>query len=330
MYIEKRGKSFRVSKMVDGVRYNLSFDHSPTKKEVKEALNDEINKSSGISSIKRGFLFKDALEEYINLKELLSPSTIAGYRKIQRNLPAWFLNTKLKDIDNTDIQRLINELNPGRSPKTVSNYFGLVGAVIRYYNPVLNIRVTLPAKVKVDKYIPNDHDIKLLFQEAINTRYYVPLLLAAYGLRRSEILALSMDDLHDDYIDIHSALVYDEHGNKVIKNTNKTYESSRKIYIPEEIISEIRKRGLYSGDPSGINDFISSRCDKLGIPHFTLHTLRHFFATKMSMILPEADVLALGGWSNPHVMKNIYRHAQVDRSLEMQAKIRDAYKDIIG
>lgn len=112
-----------------------------------------------------------------------------------------------------------------------------------------------------------------------------------------------MDDIQDDCIHVHSALVYDEHSNLVLKDTNKTYESSRKIYIPEEVAQEIRKRGLYKGDPSGINDFISSRCEKLGIQHFTLHTLRHFFATKMSMILPEADVLALGGWSNPHVMK---------------------------
>lgn len=330
MYIEKRGNLYRVSKMVDGVKYNLSFDHSPSKKEVKQALEEELNRTRGISSIKRGFFFADALEEYINLKELLSPSTIAGYRKIQRNLPEWFLNTKLKHIDNTDLQRLINELNPGRSPKTVSNYFGLVGAVVRYYNPVLNIRVTLPAKKKNETYIPNDHEVKLLFQEAINTRYYVPLLLAAYGLRRSEILALELEDIKDDHIHVHSALVYDEHSNLVLKDTNKTYESSRKIYIPEEVAQEIRKRGLYKGDPSGINDFISSRCEKLGIQHFTLHTLRHFFATKMSMILPEADVMALGGWSNPHVMKNIYRHAQVDRSLEMQSKIREAYKDIIG
>ena len=158
------------------------------------------NKVKGIASIKRGFFFADALEEYIKLKELLSPSTIAGYRKIQRNIPEWFMELKLKNITNTELQLVINEIAKTRSPKTTHNYFGLIGAVIRYYNDDLRIKITLPAKVKNEIYLPTDEEVKILFQEAINTRYYVPLLLAAYGLRRSEILALSMDDVKDDFI----------------------------------------------------------------------------------------------------------------------------------
>lgn len=330
MYIEKRGKTFRVSKQLNGVRYNLSFDHSPTKKEVKQALEEEANKVKGIASIKRGFFFADALEEYIKLKELLSPSTIAGYRKIQRNIPEWFMELKLKNITNTELQLVINEIAKTRSPKTTHNYFGLIGAVIRYYNDDLRIKITLPAKVKNEIYLPTDEEVKILFQEAINTRYYVPLLLAAYGLRRSEILALSMDDVKDDFILVHASVVRDEHNKYVHKDSNKTFESSRRVYVPEHVIDEIRKRGLYTGAPTSINDYINSVCKRNYINHFTLHALRHFFATKMSAILPEADVMALGGWSNPSVMKERYRHAQVDRTLEMQAKIREAYKDIIG
>jgi integrase len=67
---------------------------------------------------------------------------------------------------------------------------------------------------------------------------------------------------------------------------------------------------------------------KLGIPYFSIHKLRHYFASKMSELgIPEADILKMGGWETDHIMKKVYRH-----SLQTQAAQRRAmnlYNDSI-
>lgn len=34
--------------------------------------------------------------------------------------------------------------------------------------------------------------------------------------------------------------------------------------------------------------------------------------------MSEADVMKMGGWSTPHVMKAVYRHATIDREKDKQ------------
>lgn len=48
--------------------------------------------------------------------------------------------------------------------------------------------------------IPTSGEVKLILEKATGTKYYIPLLLACYGLRRSEILALELSDLSDNNI----------------------------------------------------------------------------------------------------------------------------------
>ena len=40
--------------------------------------------------------------------------------------------------------------------------------------------------------------------------------------------------------------------------------------------------------------------------------MRHYFASKLSsMGVPEADILALGGWETDNIMKSVYRHSMM-------------------
>ena len=55
------------------------------------------------------------------------------------------------------------------------------------------------------------------------------------------------------------------------------------------------------------------------MPAFSIHKLRHYFASKMSaMNVPEADIMKMGGWETDHVMKAVYRHAMKDENQEKQ------------
>jgi len=52
----------------------------------------------------------------------------------------------------------------------------------------------------------------------------------------------------------------------------------------------------------------------LGIPDFSIHKLRHYFASEMSFLgVSEADILRMGGWETDHVMKSVYRHSMMEK-----------------
>lgn len=138
-------------------------------------------------------------------------------------------------------------------------------------------------------------------------------------MRRSEICALTPDDIKGDVVVINKAKVQNEHKEWVIKST-KTTASTREIIIPAEISARIMEQGfVYKGYPGKITDFLTSTQKKLGIPHFSIHKLRHYFASKMSaMNVPEADIMKFGGWETDYVMKGVYRHAMEDQNREAQ------------
>ena len=264
--------------------------------------------------------FQAAAEEYIEAKRnVLSPSTIRGYDGIMRQLPQKFTSLNIHDITALDVQTEINRMAKGHSPKTVRNHHGFISAVLGAFNPSLKLTTTLPQKSKKEPYIPSDGDIKKVIAYAKDTEYEIPIILACYGMRRSEICALTPQDINGDVVSITKAKVQNEKKEWVTKTT-KTTASTREIIIPVEIAEKIRERGyVYRGTPGKITGFLLSAQKKLNMPAFSIHKLRHYFASKMSaMNVPEADIMKMGGWETDHVMKAVYRHAMKDENQEKQ------------
>lgn len=143
-------------------------------------------------------------------------------------------------------------------------------------------------------------------------------------MHRSEICALEPEDINEDVVTINKALVMNEFKEWVVKAT-KTTESARSIIIPMELANNIQKQGyVYKGHPNQLVKYLDKTEKELNIPHFSLHKLRHYFASEMSALgVPEADILRLGGWETDHVMKSVYRHSMIDK--EEQSK-REASK----
>jgi integrase len=49
---------------------------------------------------------------------------------------------------------------------------------------------------------------------------------------------------------------------------------------------------------------------KLGIPHFSLHKMRHFFASYMHQLgMSDKQIQEAGGWKTDGIMKTVYQHA---------------------
>lgn len=321
MKIEKRPSgSYRVRKMYKGQMYTVTFEHKPTQKEAMLAMADELQK---VQKKHESLNFKAASEEYIEAKRnVLSPTTIKGYQSAMRTISKKFQDINIHDITALDIQTEINRLSKNLNPKTVRNYHGFISAVLGVFNPNLKICTTLPQKIKNEPYIPSDEDIKRILEYAKDTEYEIPIILACYGLRRSEICALTPADIDGDIVKICKAKVLGENEKWKIKTT-KTTSSTREVIIPMEIADKIREKGyVYKGHPNVITRYLERTEDHLGIPRFPLHKLRHYFASKMSaMNVPEADIMRMGGWETDHVMKGVYRHAMKDENHDKQRRV---------
>lgn len=309
MTIEKLPSgSYRATIMRDGRRYRILFDHKPTKREAENALAEKIsvegNKQNG------QLTFAQACDKYVEMKSnILSPNTVREYSLTKNRLSPWFVEMLIDDISQVSINKQINELSARLSPKTVRNYHGFISAILGTFRPDMKIYTTLPQKRKSEPYIPSDEDVRRILDAVRDTEYYIPIVLACYGMRRGEILALTPEDIDEDIVHIRKAMALDSERKKVTKST-KTTDSERDIIIPREIADQIRQQGyVYRRKPGGITEKLESVQDKLGISRFPLHKLRHYFASKMLTITDTQTVQALGGWKTDSVLKNVYAHS---------------------
>ena len=189
------------------------------------------------------------------------------------------------------------------------------------------IRTKLPRKVQKDIYTPGDEEVSRLFAYLDDSptlkKYWVPLYLASLGLRRSEIGALTIKDLSDDNIlTVNKAKVQGSDNKWVIQNFTKTERSDRKIPLPKELADRIREQGcIYEGFLGKMYDNMRIVEKRIGLPHFGIHRLRSFFASKAhSLGLHDSIILKLGGWKSDHIMKGIYRKA-LKEDLQEESKV---------
>ena len=325
MNIEKRSaNSYRVRLTIDGKKYSVTLDHKPTEKEAYELIMKKASEDSGIKGS-----FKYYANEYIRIKEnVISPRTTKEYYNTLKYIPEWFLSAELGEIKPSEVQRAINEISVGRSPKTVRNYHGFISAVFTMYRPDFVLKTTLPQKEKHDDYIPTADDIRRILEKAENTEYEVFLKLACMGLRRSEVCALEVSDIDDNnVVHINKAKVLDKDNNWVVKST-KTTASTRNVPIDKALAEQIRKQGyVFRQSPNSVIKWLNRTQDELGIPRFQLHKLRHFFASKlMDMGATSKDIMALGGWETDGVMKSVYQHSikQDEEKRNLMSKLSDS------
>lgn len=320
MNITKVKNHYRVREMRNGKNFSYTFDYKPSKLEAQTKLNELESKCF---AVKKSIL--NAMKEYTQAKEnILSPTTLNLYRKIIKRLETDFkdfADTDLHKLTQIDFQNFINELAKKNKPKTIKNYFGLIRASYDMFAK-FDFRITLPKNFNKEPYIPTDNEVSLLLQESKDTRYYIPIRLALYSLRLSEILALTLEDVFDDYILVNKAKVESQYG-MVIKTT-KTRNSTRKVYVDKELVDRIKEQGyIYKGDHKAITEYIVNFCVKHNIQRFTLHKLRHYFATSMHFAnIPRKAIEKMGGWSvNSPVLESVYMHSKNDYDYKNEVQI---------
>lgn len=276
-----------------------------------------------------------AIDKYIESREnSLSPSTVDGYRRIQKNRFKAVMGLKLKDI--ADWQTICDRESKNCGAKTLKNAYGFIVSVLSF-SGITPPRVTLPQTISNQRKWLEPEEIIRLIPTVVGTDAALPVLLALHSLRRSEMLALDMGkniDLDNGIIKIQGAVVPNEKHKFVEKRTNKNSTSARniKIVIPE-LLTELkaldRKEGkVITCSPHTVCNRINRACRQAGLPEVGTHGMRHSFASLAYHLgMSEMETMEIGGWADASTMRKIYTHlAQKDR-LKAENKMEAFYKN---
>lgn len=317
---------------MDGEKRRYKSFTAATKKEAEFLASKYLMEKKDKNTKKSNELFCDEMNRYISNKEtVLSPSTIRSYKDIAKVLSidySYFYKMKISDIDQEVVQKLINDLSKNKSPKTVRNYHGLISAVI---GSNLKLNTTMPQRVQPDLYIPTDKEIKALVQAVKDSELEIPVLLGAFCMmRRGEICGLDVNsDINGNIIHVHHSLVLGSDKEWHLK-APKTTTSDRYIEAPQFVIDRISEVGhITTLTPAALSDAFRRVLVKNNIPIFRFHDLRHYSASiRHALGIPDAYIMADGGWRSDNVLKAVYRHTMNDRKKEMSDKANSHFESL--
>lgn len=316
----------------NGKRIYKSFT-APTKKEAEAAaaLYSLDKKEREAHKMTVG----EAIDAYIASKEnILSPTTINGYRGIRKNNLQSIMNIKIDDITNSIVQSAINKDALHLSPKSLRNAHGLLSASLAVYLPDFTLRTTLPAKEHKIIELPTP---ELVIDAVKGTDVELPCLLALWlSLRMSEVRGLRYSDIKDGTLTIQSTKVTIG-SEDFVRNQTKTYSSTRILQVPEYIMHLIVKSKedneseyLVTLSRQTIRRHFQRALAAKGIQPMRFHDLRHMNASVMLKLgVPDKYAMERGGWSTPDTLKQVYQHTFDDKRKEIDKQIDCYFNSII-
>lgn len=323
---ERNGKQIRVSVTADTKRQCLD----------KAALL----KAKGLpdAPAKPGEKLGECIDRYIDSSETLSPTTLAGYRKIRRTMFQDIMDLPVEAITSERLQKAINaemrrksRRGHNISAKSIRNAYGLVSASLKaFYGQ--SPRVKLPEKDPKFLELP---EVDFILAKIVGSDIELPCMLALWlSLSMSEVRGLKYSSIRNGCIYIDQVVV-DVDGHPVEKKRAKVASRNRVLACPDYIMQLIRKttdynkyerRKIFDGYLCPFREYTIRRRLKVLLPGITFHQLRHMNASIMlAMGVPDKYAMERGGWSTPHVMKAVYQHTFSADRRKMDAKIDDYF-----
>lgn len=321
--------SWRCEVMVDGKRMSVVDDDPAVAHAKALALKTGILKAKNKPE---SLTVGEAIDRYIESKSVvLSPATIAGYKRIRKNALQDIMDIRLGALRREDIQKAVNKMAKDKSPKTVRNAHGLLTAALEAYAPDMAIRTTLPQKRKYEAAVPSGEDIKKILAFVKGTKDELFILLAIWlGLRMSEIRGLKWSDVDGDTLHIRRALV--DEGEK----TTKTYSSQRELPIPpyiKSLLNTTPKEGEYivPKDRRYLYDRFQIICrDSKVSKHYRFHDLRHINASVMlAQGVPNKYAQQRMGHATDNMLKTVYQHTMDEEMKKFSAKIDNYFESLL-
>ena len=304
--------SWTVRVQIDGRKINI------TKPTEAEAIAEATALKAGVKQDKASgrLTLAKAIDRYIEDREsICSPSTILGYRIIQKNRFKSMMGKDIFSVTQEQWQRAINAEAREVSGKTIKNAWGFVSSVI---HEATGFRPSVTLPQVIDKTIPflSAEDIPVFVKAIHGTSIEIPALLCLSSLRQSEMLALRWKDvdMKKKVLHIRGATVRGEDLQRVRKEQTKNSSSRRTVPIIPPLYEALKnaehtQETVVTLAPNSIRNHINRICMKNDLPRVGIHGLRHSFASLAQHLnMPEKVVMELGGWSDYRTMKKIYTH----------------------
>ena len=355
IYQDKKTKTYMYRtyiKNIDGVSIQKQKRGFKTKKEAREAEKrlileneKELNNNDEDYSIS----FEDLWNEYNSyIKLKLKPNSYRSVKNriINHILPYFKRFTDLADIKARDYvkwQELIEEKNFKFTYKKSLHtaMVSLLNYAVKFYelkeniaSKVGNFKNNKTVEINVDFWTYDEYNQfinkiedkldKLLFE----TLYFT-------GMRLGECLALTWDDLENEYINIDKTISKEKINGERVITTPKTKSSIRKIMIDDKLQKDLLsymeyckkkihfdKKWFIFGDleplsPSTIERHKNKYCDLANVKKIRIHDFRHSHASLLiSLGVPITVVQTRLGHSDPSITLKIYSHMMPNDDLK--------------
>lgn len=264
-------------------------------------------------------------------------TTARGYRTAAKSVKKYLGSLKAKDVTLGHVENFISKQKA--SPKTIKNRVSLLSCAYKsaIRRGLLNNNpceyALIPKQKKPDINILSEDDIPK-FLEALDSRpldFKVFCELALFcGLRRSELFGLYKTDV-TDVVKVNKVR-HRLNGEDIIQ-TPKTKSSVRTLAVPKfiqedvaRLIEEQSRRPAQSeflilngfGEPvhhSWANKHLNALIKKYGLPHITVHGLRHTYASMLiNAGIPIAEVSVQLGHASIDITLRAYTHLFTEAS----------------
>lgn len=267
--------------------------------------------------------FNEWYNEWFNLFKvnILAPSTIKKYKGIYSN---YLIGSNITDkpiinISVVELQALINSIEYIKTREHtfvhLKDCFNKAYKIqLISFNPMENVVLAKHQKQIRNALTRNDQ--QLLISALKDCKWKDIFLLALYqGLRRGEVCALTSYDLDFDKRKISINKSAD---NINVSGKTKTESSTRIIPMFKASFELLQKYKEVSGklfniSPNKLNEILTEACRSAGIKHYTIHELRHTFATNcLEAGIPIKQVQVWLGHSSSKITSDIYTHISSD------------------
>lgn len=317
----------------DGKKHYRAFTCS-----TKQEAEQEAAKFSGSAdrAARVDLTVAEAISGYIRAKEgVLSPATICGYRKCERNYYKSIATIRIRRLTSEQVQIYISDLAKSLSHKTIKNAYGLLTAAVAFYMPDKTFNIKLPAKEAKRLHSLTEPDVLALYAAA---RDWLKLCigLSAFGsLRRGEICSLVYGDITDAGLYVHTDMVVDDHGVWHIKEMPKTETSVRMITTLPAAIYDLMGSGapderIIKRTPNEVTKYFIYLRDDLGMT-CRFQDLRGFFASSAPLLgISDIYLSDFGGWRRgSSVLKEHYQKSMDPVAAQYSARMRSHFDDIL-